>query len=203
MSANDLSTWVDVTSRVKVCINRDSNVVYSTYSTQATWNTGGKASFTIAAPQAGTYYFLPVGSSFGQSQGYQFQVTPQFFTDQPYDAGFDAGRPDSGFKDGGRDGGPVVVDGGPEGGGPAVVDAAPRDTGLPVADAGVPDSGNPTVDSGAQPDSNTNPGGGGGGAGACACDQTYDCDPDCECDPECVAGADSASGGCACSTVGF
>lgn len=187
VGANDLATWSDVTSRVKVYINKDSHVVYSSYgSPQAEWTTAGRTSFTITAPQAGTYYFLPVGTLYGQSQGYQFQLTPKYVAAQPEDAGFDAGEPDSGADDAGS--GDVR---------PAELDGGPDDTATPAPDTGIPDTGGvPSADAGTVPDT-------GGGAKDCECDLTYDCDPDCACDPECANGMDSSSGGCSCSSLGF
>lgn len=223
-TANDLATWNDVTSKVRVYVNQGSHVQYSSYgSTSADWSSNGQTLLTISNPQAGWYYILPVGTSYGSSQGYQFQVSVKYYGVDPPDAGYDAGVKDAGYDAGSKDTG-VKPDSGvkPDAGGDAGVktdagtDAGGKDVGVKpdtgvVTDTGVtpdvgpkPDVGSADDDTGIPPKTDGGGGGGGNGGGEeCVCDQTYDCDPDCECDPECAAGAgtDAAAAGCGCTTV--
>jgi hypothetical protein len=209
--ANDLATWNDVTGKVRVYINKDSHVLYSSSPT-AGWNTNGQSKFTITSPQPGWYYFLPVGTSYGSSQGYQFQVTAQYFGAEPPDAGFDAGpKPDGGpHPDAGPnpdagpkpDGGPYP-DGGPKPDGGPHPDVGPNPDAGPKTDAGPQPDAGPVQDAGpSDKDTGTATGVDSGGA-ECACDLTYACDENCDCDQDCATAESAASGGCSCSVIGL
>jgi Zn-dependent metalloprotease len=190
--ATDYGGSTNKTASVNVYVNQGSRVVFGSTPT-AKWNTAGKSKLTITSPAAGWYWILPVGKSFGSTQGYQVAVTPEYFGVEPPDAGVDSGvAEDSGVNpddSGAEPDGGTETDGGVSEDAQTEPDATLSDAGAPDGSGQGGDSGGVGEDAGSTED----------GGESCDCDQTFACDPDCPCDPEC---AQSSTSGCSCSVMG-